>query len=74
MLRAERERLGWPQRRMARHLGLDPAEYHRLETGQRGPTRVQANRIWSLLGISQTAFDDPADLLPQDGSATGEAA
>jgi ribosome-binding protein aMBF1 (putative translation factor) len=73
-LLAAREARSWGQRHMAAYLGVDPAEVSRFENGLRAPTRLQANRMEALLGIPTAAWDDPADLLPQDGSATGEAA
>jgi ribosome-binding protein aMBF1 (putative translation factor) len=59
---------------MAAYLGVDPAMVARLELEQIVPSRILANRMEALLGIPTAAWDDPADLLPQDGSATGEAA
>jgi transcriptional regulator with XRE-family HTH domain len=74
LLRAAREKREWGVRKMGDYLGVHFAVISRFENGLRAPTRVQANRIETLLGIPAAAWDDPADLLPQDGSATGEAA
>lgn len=72
-LAAKRAASGWSQRRMALYLGCSKAMVTQMETGAACPGRTLANRIGELIGIPTTAWDDPADLLPQDGSADAAA-
>lgn len=63
-----RTALGFSQRRMAAFLGCSKAMVTQMEAGTAAPGRLLSNRIEALLDIPASAWDDPADLLPQDGS------
>lgn len=58
---------------MALHLGVDPSWVAKVETETLKPSRTLANRMHALLGIPTTTWDDPADLIAQDGSADAAA-
>jgi transcriptional regulator with XRE-family HTH domain len=67
---------GYSQKGAADLFSCDESMVSHMLAGRANPGLRLANRIAVLTdgAVVQTDWDDPADLLPQDGSATGEAA
>jgi len=57
-LRAERQRRGWTQAKVAYHARLHPAELSRIETGRLRPYSRQATRIARVLGLKPSELLD----------------